>query len=51
MKTLYDSGVVNKIKDGVVLLGKGLDKYEELGLALNFEVTNASESVVQAVKA
>ena len=41
-KELYECGAVYKPKYGVVLLGKGVDDYKEMGEPIHFEVQHAS---------
>ena len=53
MRKLVETGVCSKIKHGVKLLGKGSEKLEtlahNLNTPINFEVTNASQSAIDAV--
>lgn len=47
---LYNAGVMKKCDYGVKLLARGAEKLGHLGLALDLEVSDASEAAVQAVK-
>lgn len=51
MKDLYYCGALNKIKYGVKVLGKGAEQLQELGIPIHLEVTDASKTVIDAVKA
>jgi len=39
---MYNSGLFKRCKHGVKLLGRGVEELKELGLPLNFEVSDAS---------
>ena len=47
---MFKASIFKKCEYGVKLLGKGIDEYKELGLSMNFEVSDASENVIEAVK-
>lgn len=49
-KVLLEAGVVSRVKDGVKILGKGADRFRELGIAVNLEVGDASKGAIEAVK-
>lgn len=51
MKDLFNAGALTKIKYGVKVLGKGAEKLSELGYPLHLEVSDASQTVIDAVKA
>lgn len=47
---MKDAGVISKIKDGVKILAKGVDRFRELNVPLNLEITDASSAAVEAIK-
>jgi ribosomal protein L15 len=47
---LKDAGVISKIKDGVKVLAKGVDRFRELNVPVNLEITDASLAAVEAIK-
>ncbi len=49
-KDLKDAGVISKIKDGVKVLAKGVDRFRELNVPVNLEITDASLAAVEAIK-
>ncbi len=53
MKDLLQSGCLSQIKYGVKVLSKGAEKIKELNLAgaLNLEMSDASASAIEAIKA
>ena len=51
MKHLQDCGCVNSIKYGVKLLSKGADKIKDLGVPLHLELSDASLSAIEVIKA
>lgn len=50
MKTLFDAGILSKIKHGVKILGKGSDRLVALGMPINLEATDFSETAIEALK-
>lgn len=48
LRTLTHAGAVSSLKNGIKLLGKGLEKLENLP-PINITVTNASESVIKKI--
>ena len=50
MKDLFDAGVLSKIKYGVKLLGKGADKFTDLKMPISMEISDASETAIDAVR-
>ena len=50
MKVLFDAGVLSKIKYGVKLLSGGAERFQELGVPIVLEASDASESAIEAVK-
>jgi ribosomal protein L15 len=50
MKDLLDAGVISKVQDGVKILGKGVEKFKALNIALNLEVADASSVAIDAIK-
>lgn len=50
MKSLFQSGAFTDTKYGVKILGNGLDDLKHIEGSLHFEVTDASQSVIDAVK-
>lgn len=51
MKDLFECGALSKIRFGVKVLGKGAEELATLGVPLHLEVSNASQSAIDAVKA
>lgn len=51
MADLLNSGCLTKIQYGVKLLSKGAEKLKELGTPINLELSDASKSAIEAVKA
>ena len=50
MKDLFDCGAFRNIKYGVKVLGRGSDLLKENPIALNLEVSDASQSAIDAIK-
>ena len=50
MAEMFKASVFSRCKYGVKLLGKGMEEFKELNLPLNLEVSDASQSVIDAVK-
>jgi hypothetical protein len=50
-KDLKDAGVIAKVKDGVKLLSKGIERFKDLNLKLYLEITDASATALEAIKA
>lgn len=50
MKNLLESGVISKVGDGVKILGKGVERFKELDVKLNLEVSDASKVALDAIK-
>lgn len=50
-KDLKDAGVIAKVKDGVKLLSKGIERFKDLNLKLDLEITDASATALEAIKA
>jgi len=42
MKILFEKGIVNKIKNGIKIMGKGADKIKSFGVPINIEASNAT---------
>lgn len=42
IKDLVNSGVVSSVKDGIKILGKGVEKFKALDVKLDLEVSDAS---------
>ena len=51
MSDLLNSGCLCQIKYGVKLLSKGIDKLKDLGTPIHLEISDASKSAIDAVKA
>lgn len=51
MKALIDAGVVSKISHGVKILGKGIEKFQQLNTSVNLQISDASKVAVEAIKA
>lgn len=51
MKDIFESKAINKIKYGVKLCGKGADQLQSFGTPLHLEISGASQSAIDAVKA
>lgn len=49
MRTLFESGVLSKIKHGVKILGAGADRLVGLGIPISLEASDAAASAVEAV--
>ena len=49
-KDLKDAGVISKVKDGIKLLSKGADRFKELNVRLDLEITDASQTALEAIK-
>ena len=47
MKKLHDVGLVKKVRSGVKILGKGL---ERIDYAIHVEVTDASKNVIKRIQ-
>ena len=50
MKDLLNAGVISKVQDGVKILGKGSEKFKQLNVSLNLEVSDASKIAIDAIK-
>ena len=50
MKTLFDTGIVNKIQHGVKLLGQGSERFKALGVTVNMEVSDATQGAIEAIR-
>lgn len=50
MKDLFESSVINKCTYGVKLLGKGYLDFKKLNLPMHLEVSDASQSAIEAIK-
>ena len=51
MKALMEAGVVSKISHGVKILGKGVEKFQQLNTAVDLQISDASKVAVEAIKA
>ncbi|CDW84215.1 50s ribosomal protein l15 [Stylonychia lemnae] len=51
MKDLVDSRCLSSVKDGVKLLSRGAESLQKLGVPINIEVSNATKSAIEAIKA
>jgi len=51
MKDMFEAGVFTEITYGVKILGRGAELIEQLDTPLHLEITDASQSVIDAVKA
>ncbi len=51
MSDLLSSGCLTQIKYGVKLLSKGVEKLKELGKPIHLEISDASKTAIDAVKA
>jgi hypothetical protein len=49
MKTLFESGVLSKIRHGVKILGAGADRLVALGIPISLEGSDATASAIEAV--
>lgn len=47
IRTLVEAGLVKKVKYGVKVLGKGMEKID---YPINLEVSDASKTVIQKIK-
>jgi ribosomal protein L15 len=50
IKTMYDSGVVTKVGPGLKLLGRGAERFKELGVPIHLECSDASQVVIDTIK-
>ena len=50
MKDMFDAGVLSKIKYGVKILGKGAEKFTDLKTPVTLEISDASETAIDAVR-
>lgn len=49
MKILFEKGIVNKIKNGIKIMGKGADKIKSFGVPINIEASNATQSAIDCI--
>lgn len=49
-KDLKDAGVISKVKDGIKLLSKGVERFKELNVRLDLEIADASHTALEAIK-
>jgi len=49
MKILFEKGIVNKIMNGVKILGKGAEKIKSFGVPINIEASNAAVSAIECI--
>jgi len=50
MKMLFDKGIVNKMLNGVKILGKGADRIKSFGVPINIEASNATQSAIDCIE-
>lgn len=50
IKSLFLCGALSKVKYGVKVLGKGAEELSTLGYPIHLEITDASQTVINAVK-
>ena len=50
MKTLFETGILTKIKHGVKFLGNGAEKLKSLGVPISLEGSNATARAIEAIK-
>ena len=49
MKHLFHAGILSKIKYGVKLLSKGAEKYKDLNIPIDLQISDASKSAIDVV--
>jgi large subunit ribosomal protein L15 len=51
MRALFEGSIINKCPYGVKILGKGLMEFKHLNVPMHLEVSDASETAIEAIKA